>query len=334
MNLEDVVDPEYGLQQDDWSLSKPMFGKEGQLEVIGWSGKNPTHKFYILKCSKCSQDSDLFGCGYFKSVKGSLVKGQLPCGCSKKTLWSKDQYVVLCSRKAKDIGYTFLGFVGEWQGSRSKIKILCEKHGEWSSGIIDNFTHVGNGCPLCGDEVSAEAKIKPDHLMIESFFASGAFHPETKFWRSDRKDSRMSRAYWFVYCPECGETGQGSRSNLQKGKRPCGCSGRQPREAYINLLVDNHNTAVAIKFGIAHDSKQRIKTQKAKSTYTLKQHSVYTFPDVASCKRAESECKQEFETGVVLKRDMPDGYTETTWVYNLEKIEEIYKRNGGVEIIS
>ena len=40
MNLEDVLDPEYGLQQDAWSLSKPTFGEEGQLEVVGWSGKS------------------------------------------------------------------------------------------------------------------------------------------------------------------------------------------------------------------------------------------------------------------------------------------------------
>jgi hypothetical protein len=28
---------------------------------------------------------------------------------------------------------------------------------------------------------------------------------------------------------------------------------------------------------------------------------------------------------------MPDGYTETTWVYNLDKIVEIYERNGGLK---
>ena len=35
-NLEDLIDPEYGLQQDEWSLTRPRFGTEGQLEVIGW----------------------------------------------------------------------------------------------------------------------------------------------------------------------------------------------------------------------------------------------------------------------------------------------------------
>ena len=36
------------------------------------------------------------------------------------------------------------------------------------------------------------------------------------------------------------------------------------------------------------------------------------------------------ETGVVLKRDMPDGYSETTWAYNIGKVKDIYERNGGV----
>ena len=45
MNLEDVLDPEYGpvnsvhsLQQDDYSLSGVRFGDEGQIEVVGWRG--------------------------------------------------------------------------------------------------------------------------------------------------------------------------------------------------------------------------------------------------------------------------------------------------------
>jgi len=81
LNLEDVVDPEYGLQQDEWSLSKPRFGEEGQLEVVGWSGRNKGgHKLYILECNKCSQDGELFREGYFRSLKGHLVKGAVPCG--------------------------------------------------------------------------------------------------------------------------------------------------------------------------------------------------------------------------------------------------------------
>lgn len=195
----------------------------------------------------------------------------------------------------------------------------------------------GHGCPRCGIEAIiqavGEANTKPDGVMINSFFASGAFHPDTKFWRSERKSKSGSKPYWHVSCSECGEVGESFSQNLQQGQRPCACSKHRQQECYINWLIDDHNNTVAIKFGIARDSKQRIKKQSRLSTYALKQHSIYTFPDVASCKKAEKECRQEFECGVVLKRDFPDGYTETTWVYNLEKIIEIYERNGGVLIV-
>lgn len=329
MNLEDVIDPEYGLQQDEWSLTNPTFGEEGQLEVVGWSGKQGTNKFYILKCSKCPQDSELFGDGHFRSLKCSLVKGSVPCGCSKPK-WSKEQFAILCSRKAGEIGYTFLGFEGEWKGKSTKIRMLCEKHGEWSSGIIGNLINIGQGCPECMADAVGEAKVKPDDVMIASFHKSGGFHPETEFWRSGRLDSQGYPRLWYMHCPECGETGESRSSSLQQGSRPCSCSMHRQQECYINWVIDDHSMARAIKFGIARNSKQRVKQQDSKSAYTLKQHSVYSFPDVTSCKQAERECKKELETGVVLKRDMPDGYSETTHAYNIGRVKDIYERNGGV----
>jgi hypothetical protein len=331
--LVDLIDlvGEKGIQQDEWSLTAPTFGKEDQLEVVGWSGKSRGRsKLYILKCNKCSKDSELFGDGYFRSKKGDLVRGRVPCGCSRKAEWSKEQYFILCSRKARELGYTFLGFEGEWKGRDNKIRMLCEKHGEWLSGSIDGLIHKGQGCPGCGVDAVAEARTKPDDVMIASFLASDSFHPDTKFWRSERECSRGKKAYWYMSCPECGEVGETQSGNLQLGKRSCACSKHRQQECYINWLIDDHNNAVAIKFGIARDSKQRIKQQDSKSVYTLKQHSIYVFPSVQACKKAERECKKELETGVVLKRDMPDGYSETTWAYNIGRVKTIYERNGGV----
>ena len=133
-----------------------------------------------------------------------------------------------------------------------------------------------------------------------------------------------------MFCPECGEVGESPSDNLQRGHRPCACSKHRQQECYINLLVDGNNTAVAVKFGIANNSIRRAKQQNYKTPYEILQHSIYTFPSALSCKGAERECKQELECGVVLRRDMLDGYTETTWIYNLEKIIEIYIRKGGI----
>ena len=334
MNLEDLINTEHGLQQDEWSLASPEFGGEGQLEVVGWSGRSGTGKYYILKCGKCSLDSELFGGGYFRSLKSRLMDGQVPCGCSKSVKWSKEQYHVLCTRKAVELGYTFLDFVDEWRGAHTKIKMSCDEqdHGEWSSGHINGLVHNGTGCPGCRTDAAREAKTKPDSVMVASFLATEAFHPDTRFWRSERLDSQGWKRYWHMSCPECGEGGDGASNDLQKGQRPCACSKQRQLEAYINWIVDECNNAVAIKFGIANISKRRVKEQNSKSAYEVRQYQVYSFPTVQSCKQAERGCKKSLTCGVVLKRDMPDGYTETTHVYNLDKIIEIYELNGGTLI--
>jgi hypothetical protein len=327
VDLIDLVG-EKGIQQDEWSLTAPTFGKEDQLEVVGWSGKSRGRsKLYILKCNKCSQDSELFGDGYFKKTKGSILNLKvIPCGCARNPRWSKNQYEILCSRKAEELGYKFIGFGDKWEGSFTKIRMLCEEHGEWCSGRLSSLLNDQRGCPGCKAAISR----KPDDVMITSFFASGGFHPESEFCRSDRKDSSGKKVFWVVSCPDCGETGESKSSHLQQGQRPCACSTQRQRECYINCLTDDNNTIVAIKFGIANNSKLRVKKQNSKSIYSVQHHSVYKFPTVKSCKKAERECKEDLECGIVLKRDMSDGYTETTWAYNLEKIVEIYEKNGGV----
>lgn len=331
MNLEDLICV-HGLQQDAWSLTAPLFGSEGQLEVVGWGGERPKgyNKFYILKCRICCMDSELFGEGYFKSIKSGLTDGQIPCGCGR-TKWSQEQYIVLCSRKAREVGHTFLGFAGEWKGYATKIKMSCEVHGEWSTGSINALLNADQGCPMCGIITTASLKIKPDEVMRTSFISSGGFHPDTKFWRSDRVNAQGCKVYWFMSCPDCGETGEAVSPSLQQGQRPCACSKHRQQEGYINLVMDGVDT-VAIKFGIANSSKSRVKSQNRQSAYEIRKHRVYRFPSVTSCKKAEKDCKQEFDCGVVLRRDMPDGYTETTWLYNLERVIEIYERNGGVKV--
>lgn len=331
MNLEDLVNGK-DLQQDDWSSTAPTFGCNKQLKVIAYAGKTKSGiKSYITKCMTCSRDVELFGEGLFKSAKGALMLGKVPCGCSPKPKWSKEQFTVMCGRAAQHLGLTFVGFVGEWLGKETKCKMHCHDHGEWVSGTITRLVNVGNGCPGCKAEVTRKLKMKPDTIMIASFFASGNFHPDTKFWRSERKNSKGCSAYWCVNCPECGQLGESLTGDLQLGQLPCACSKQRQQEAYINLVVDVDNT-VAVKFGIARDSKQRIKSQYRQSTYEVCQHAVYTFPSVAACKAAERECKKELDCGVILKRDMPDGYTETTHVYNLDKIIQIYKNHGGVKL--
>lgn len=332
MDLLDLLEGA-SLSQDNFSQSGELFGPDNQLSLIGKGGKigSGYNSYYIVKCSVCSKDGELFGEGYFRSSKKHLVSRSLPCGCAKNVRWSQDQYATLCSRKAEQLGYKFLGFEGEWKAANTKLILLCENHGEWNTGVITSLIHGGSGCPVCKIETISRFSLKPDGVMIRSFLASESFHPDTKFWRSERKDSKDCKAYWYVYCPECSQLGESAASNLQKGKRPCACTRQRQQECYINFVMDN-SLVVAIKFGIARDSISRSNHQNRKSVYMVENVITYNFPSVRMCKKAERECKQELECGIVLKRDMPDGWTETTHLYNLSKILEIYCRNGGVEI--
>jgi hypothetical protein len=82
-----------------------VFGEEGQIEVVGWSGNKDGKgdKLYILKCNKCSKDSELFGEGYFRSTKGNLVKGAVPCGCSKSPGGLRSNLLCFASEKLKNL---------------------------------------------------------------------------------------------------------------------------------------------------------------------------------------------------------------------------------------
>lgn len=330
MNLVDLVD-ENGLQQDEWSLTTPRFGNEDQLQVVGHDSGKGNKKHYILKCIKCSEDVSMFQTGYFRSVKISLTRGQIPCGCASRPRWTKEQFAILCTRKAVELSYTFLGFNGEWQGQDTKIKMLCKKHGEWNTGNISNLISKGTGCPKCSAESQSTLKRKSDGIMAASFLASGSFHPDTTFWRSARLDSVGHKTYWFMSCPECGEIGESHHGNLKQGKRPCSCNSQRQKEAYINVLIDN-DRIVAIKFGIAANSLKRVKEQNSNSVYKVTNCSVYMFPSVESCKAAEKDCKKQLVCGIIQRQDMSDGYTETTYVYNLDKIKQIYKKHGGIEV--
>ena len=49
---------------------------------------------------------------------------------------------------AKERGFTFIGLAEEWRGVRTKIRIICPKHGEWNTTNIIDFRN-GRGCPAC-----------------------------------------------------------------------------------------------------------------------------------------------------------------------------------------
>lgn len=329
MNLDEIVESEGNLNFSRSKFIGLAFGSTKQLTVIGWLKPKTKikNKYYVVKCDICSQDPELFGEGYFKITKSNINSGKIPCGCAPLPKWSLRQWNVLCKREAKKRGYEFIDFKGDWRYNKTILKLSCESHGIWDTTNISSFMQ-GVGCPSCNGGVK-----KADCEMIDKFMATNCFHPDTVFSRSDKRNYNNLNIYWDVYCPVCDSYSISTYTNLGQGKKPCFCNKQFIQDkAYINLLYES-DYIVAIKFGVTSGITQRVYNQDYKASYKVVNHLVYKFESHHQARAAEKECKQTLQCGIVLKRDMPDGYTETTWVYNLDKIIEIYERNGGVEYI-
>lgn len=306
------------------------FGKENQLEVVGQCGKSGTSKLYIIKCSICEKDSELFGDGLFKSIKSSLIVGQIPCGCSGSARRSENYYKIVCQRKADELGFKFHGWAGEFTDRKTKLVLECPEHGVWQSGIINNFINRGVGCPGCRFEAVGKRASRPDEEFIKDFFSAGVFPLGTVFTRSVSKNNKGHKIYWNMYCPDCDITIQTTANSLVKGCRGCACGKHRQKQAYINLVKDE-NLILGIKFGIANDATKRVKDHNKNSVFEIENLLIYEFESKESCKEAEKYCLSTLECGIFNKEEFRDGWTETTHLFNLEAICSIYEQHGGIK---
>ncbi|HBK7931419.1 TPA: hypothetical protein LNI27_003449 [Vibrio cholerae] len=114
--------------------------KGGTLTVVDVSHKQGNHAVFTLECSVCSLDKELWPHGSIKSLKGNLEKGQVSCGCSNIPKWTQSQYEILINRKCEEKGYIFQGFVGEWEGNLTYLRLYNSVNGNtWESTNISSF---------------------------------------------------------------------------------------------------------------------------------------------------------------------------------------------------
>lgn len=217
--------------------SKFVSAKGGILEVTGLLDRRESYgaKRYHLTCSICSADAELWPAESICSNKGNLVKGSSPCGCSAKPTYSERQMRIMLLRKLIPKGIELLGFVGEFNGLRTRVNLECKKHGLWSTSWALSVIHADCGCPKCGDErCGIKNRMNPDDACAR-FMATGAFVDGTVFTKIEKKTTQNSSAYWNVWCPICADDEYsksgtcptdfvGFHGSLGLGMRPCRCS--------------------------------------------------------------------------------------------------------------
>jgi len=211
--------------------------KGGTLKVVSLLTERESGgaKRYGLECTICSKDHEVWPASSIKSNKGNLVRGRIPCGCSRGINYSLDQLFMLVKRKLESKGLEFNGFSGEDLGIRTRLNINCKKHGPWSTSWALTVLRNDSGCPKCGDErcgLKNRMDPKDAHSM---FMDTGAFAAGTVFTKIEKKTRQGSSAFWNVWCPVCASDEyslSGScptdfiafHGSLAAGMKPCRCS--------------------------------------------------------------------------------------------------------------
>lgn len=265
---------------------------------------------------KCKEDKLDIICsihGLFSQRAGAHIRGQ---GCPKCFGREKSSTVKFIA-KARSIhgdrySYNDVNYVND----RVKVKILCSCHGSFEQSPTHHLQ--GKGCKKCSRQ----------HTPTTEEFILRANDVHGNKYDYSMVEYKNAHSKINIKCKMHGYFNQSANSHIRGIGCPL-CSGRKMKYAYLHA-IENDNTAVAVKFGIASNPSRRLKEQARLSIFDLNSICNFKFISNKNCAMAELECKRTLETGVLTKREMPDGYTETTYAYNVEKIIEIYEKYGGV----
>ena len=307
----------------------------GSLTIIGrinyrTESGTSTNKC-IVYCDVCSKDSELYGEGYFVEKLYRLKQGIKPCGCGIRKRLTEEQYKIVVRRNAEKNGLVFTGWAGDYNNNYTLCKVACPVHGELKPKRLNQFVNAEVRCRKCVAETLEICKPFPDSVMIEKFLSSGSFPENTEFTRSSRKCKRGKRIYWWVSCPDCGETGEATGQDLKQGKRPCNCSVKMPKISYLLLLKDG-GIPVAIKFGITSNFRNRLKSLTRTSFYDIEVVGIWEYLLSSECRAAELHCLRSLPCGLVDSILLPSGHTETTSISNIEFISNAYEEYGGIRL--
>lgn len=229
MNYTDfgVKGPEE-LEQDEWSLTRPTFEtpRGGLLTVMGVHGRKWKKKQYVVQCSICKMDHEMFQEGLFLSGRQSLGRST-PCGCSNRYLRTEEQYILECRRESEAKNLIFKGLAETYNGCFTRITLLCPSHGVWDTYSLRSLKKKGvSGCPFCGYQQTGR-KLRQSTEDLKKQFSKN-FPAGTAF-------TRYEKDRWVVTCGICSNdeyVGAGLCSGkfestteyLKKGHRPCRCS--------------------------------------------------------------------------------------------------------------
>lgn len=158
--------------------------KSNNMSFHGFHGEftNCKHTKCICSCNKCNHQ---WNTGSLDNILNQ-GKGCPKCGGSLPIteIDATSKILSIC----KEHNYDFLGFVGDFKNSNSKLKYFCKHHGQQTVSYL-KFVNGGNRCPSCS--ISGYDKSKPGWFYIFKYKKVG-FDSVYKFGITNRTPQERS----------------------------------------------------------------------------------------------------------------------------------------------
>lgn len=213
---------------------------EGKLTVVDGGDK----KDYVkVKCSICEKDKELFGSGIFETASRYLLRGSVPCGCSKSYRYSISQRKLLILRLIEERKLPVelvevFTIRNNKKESVKMLKLLCLRTQVVYSCDYGNFVK-GTG----NNGVSECTGITEGYTQAECE-KYNRVNSEVITWDSGKKCPRGGTMIAY-YCKKCASLGLESTylmttgNIFRKNKIPCRCSpsSRKTLQDYADIAT-------------------------------------------------------------------------------------------------
>lgn len=183
-------------------------------------------KSYIVACSVCSADSELWP--EIHMNRTSVRDEKLSCSCSPKVNYTMRQQILRASRKAIEIGVSLNEVRPGKTAKTSLAKTYCSNHDVTSECLITTLLERKYCCSKGAVESVQAERVISNEEATRIFMASGRFSEGTYFLRCKH------RSMWQVHCPICKSDEYSkaginsiwisSTSSLSGNANPCRCA--------------------------------------------------------------------------------------------------------------
>ncbi len=111
--------------------------------------------------------------------------------------------------------------------------------------------------------------------------------------------------------------------NFLRGSYCKSCAGIEHQYGYICSVKDGENI-VAIKFGVSNNPENRIRRLNSRNIFQCQLLYVFKFENTFECLKTEKVCKSLLSCPTISHQDMPEGYTETCSILDIDVVISIF----------